>query len=159
MKNCMVLVLLLLGMLSIKAQGGGVVPLFSDCGLTYFYDANGNRILRTIVPCVGGGSNKPQTASGQTSGISQSDTSVLASLEIVVIAPNPTKGPFNLSCNQDLDNANVTILDMNGKVMSQTTVSGRNVPLDISNLSPGSYEVIVTTKSNTTVKGLVKSKD
>ncbi len=124
-----------------------------DCGLTYFYDPAGNRILRMIVPC--------EPPSGKTSNPTakspESGDSTLATFQIVLIAPNPTAGTFKVMCNQDLDNANVSVLDMNGKVMSQTIVNGREVPLDISHLSPGSYIVVVTSKGAVTSKTVVKT--
>lgn len=134
---------------------GQSTPLL-DCGLTYFYDASGNRVVRMIVPCDGGGTGRLRdtTQTTQTTGVS-SDT--LGAFQIVLIAPNPTGGPFKVTCNQDLINADVAIIDLQGRIVSQITVSGREVPLDISHLAAGTYEVVVTTDYGRTGKSIVKN--
>ncbi len=134
------------------------IPLI-DCGLTYFYDASGNRIIRMVVPCGGGGTGRlrdtTQTAnSDEITGLKE-DT--LGDFQIVLMAPNPTGGPFKVTCNQDLVDADVSISDLQGRVVSQTTVSGREVPLDISHLAAGSYSVVVTTQYGRTGKSIVKA--
>ena len=129
-----------------------------DCGLTYFYDAAGNRILRMVVQCgAGTGRHTDTSATVAITTDIHSDTTTLGKFEIVLMAPNPTGGPFHITCNQDLDNANVTIIDLTGQVVSQTTVSGREVPMDISHLAPGTYQVIVTTSNSATAKSIVKT--
>ena len=147
-----ILIMFLAGWASCNAQS------LVDCGLTYFYDAAGNRILRMVVQCGSGTGRHTDTATAiATTRDIHSDTTTLGKFEIVLMAPNPTGGPFHITCNQDLDNSNVTIIDLTGQVVSQTTVSGREVPMDISHLAPGTYQVIVTTSSNTTAKSIVKT--
>ena len=137
-----------------------------NCGIQYFYDAAGNRILRMEVNCQtttnGGGTGSTKelhdsTLSNLPDSNLQSDNNVLATIQIVMMAPNPTGGPFNITCNQILTNAVVTIVDMSGQIASQSTVNGMTIPMDISNLNPGAYTVIVTSNGSIpTAKTLIK---
>ena len=91
-----------------KAQS---TPLF-DCGLTYFYDAGGNRILRMVVPCGDpSGKTSDSTLTSSNDKKQHTDSTTLASFQIVMIAPNPTAGRIDISCNQNLNNASVTVLE------------------------------------------------
>jgi len=136
-----------------KAQTSSLV----DCGLTYYYDAAGNRILRMVVPCSESSKSLLDSTLAASKQQGLKDSATLAAFQIVMIAPNPTAGPFNVTCNQVLNNANVTIVDMNGQVVSQSTVSGSTIPMDISRLAPGAYTVIVNSNgSQPTAKTLIK---
>jgi hypothetical protein len=149
----MLLMFTVIGCTFCKAQSN-LVPNPFDCGLTYFYDAAGNRILRMVVPC-GSHSHHPDSTDVSQSSASVSDT--VGIFQIVLLSPNPTQGPFHITCNQDLNNANVTVTDLMGKTVSQTTVSGRDVPMDISHLAPGTYQVIVLSNGAVTAKNIVKT--
>jgi hypothetical protein len=123
--------------------------------MTYFYDATGNRILRMVVTCDNDHNRRADTTQTAENTKNQlKDSSTIGSFEIVLLAPNPTVGPFHVTCNQDLVNATVTVIDLTGNVVSQTTVNGRDVPMDISHLAPGTYQVIVANGSKTTDKDL-----
>jgi hypothetical protein len=131
-----------------------------NCGLQYSYDAAGNRILRATIPCAQngsntGGSHNSMKTNRDTSAVT-TDSTVLATFQIVMIAPNPTAGPFTIACNQDLNNASVTIVDMNGQTVSQFTANGRSIPMDISKLSSGSYTVTVRSNGVPTSATLIK---
>ena len=132
------------------------IPAF-DCGLTYFYDATGKRVVRMIVPCDGGGTGRLRdtTQTAQVTTGMKDDT--VGGFQIVLISPNPTGGPFKVTCNQELVNADVAIIDLQGRTVSETTVSGKEVPLDISHLAAGTYQVVVTTDYGGTGKSIVKN--
>jgi hypothetical protein len=139
---------------SAKAQTISLV----DCGLTYFYDGVGNRVLRMIVPC-GQPSGKIADTSQTAANTKEmhTDSNTLAIFQIVMIAPNPTAGPLNITCNQNMNNANVIVMDMNGKIVSQTTANGSSIQMDISHLVPGAYNVVVTSNGTPTAKTILKT--
>lgn len=139
-----------------SATSAQSIPLL-DCGLTYFYDASGNRVVRMIVPCQGGGTGRMRdtTETAKVSTGLSSDT--VGDFQIVLISPNPTGGPFRVTCNENLANADVTIIDIQGRVVSETNVSGKEVSFDISHLAVGTYQVIVTTDHGRTGKNIVKN--
>jgi len=140
----------------VKAQSTSLI----NCGIQYFYDAAGNRILRMAIPCEppgntgNNGTKSLSIGSDTTAGVK--DSSVLATFQIVMINPNPTAGPFNITCNQVLNNAVVSITDLNGQVVSQSIANGTSIQMDISNLTPGVYTVVVTSNGTPTTKTLVK---
>ncbi|MBS1595571.1 MAG: T9SS type A sorting domain-containing protein [Bacteroidetes bacterium] len=96
-----------------------------------------------------------QTANEDPSTGLKDDT--LSDFQIILMAPNPTGGPFKVTCNQELVNAVVSITDLQGRTVSLATVSGSEVPLDISHLAAGTYEVVVTTSYGRTGKSIVKA--
>jgi hypothetical protein len=142
----------------ITPSGGTGGPPIIDCGMLYYYDNAGNRILRMYVPCRVVKEDKTQDST-QTANNAKglfTDSSTLATFQIVMINPNPTAGPFNITCNQVLNNAGVTVVDLNGQVVSQSVANGTNIQMDISQLTPGVYTVTVTSNGTPTSKTLVK---
>jgi hypothetical protein len=57
------------------------------------------------------------------------------------IYPNPSKGAFTVLLSQISENTNLTITDMNGKVVHKTNLSAIESKVDISNLEKGVYFV------------------
>ena len=125
-----------------------------DCGISYYYDAAGNRILRLVPRCAPEHGKSDTTQRNTTATLT--DSSTLATFQIVMINPNPTAGPFNITCNQNLTNAGVTVLDINGQILSQTIANGTFIQMDISRLVPGTYTVVVTSNGTPTSKQLIK---
>jgi hypothetical protein len=77
--------------------------------------------------------------------------------EKIRIYPNPTKGIFNIS-PAEAENfpMDVTVQDMNGKVILEKTCKGKKeYQLDLSSVPDGSYNVIIKTNHGSLVRKLV----
>ncbi len=61
----------------------------------------------------------------------------------VTLYPNPSKGSFTISLEQEVSDANLTITDMNGKALYTTRISGATANIDLGNIAPGVYLVQV----------------
>ena len=66
----------------------------------------------------------------------------------VNIFPNPIQDSFNLEVSPDLLGSIVTITDLNGKVVHQSTVSEFMITIDAAHLSTGTYELRISNESD-----------
>jgi len=64
----------------------------------------------------------------------------------IVIYPNPSHGRITVSCKNDP--VKITILDLRGRMFSQTQNPGKTATLNIENLISGLYLIRVTFKNN-----------
>ncbi len=136
-------------------QGVQLNPL-TDCGLTYGYDAAGNRTFRVVVEC-GHSSHKTDETDGLNYGQPpHTDQDTLISQIEVSLFPNPTSGPFTLSFNQMIDYLEIVIVNSNGQIVRKEKTSGQQIPVDISGLSAGVYHVRLYTTKETFSKIVVK---
>lgn len=111
--------------------------------IEYGYDNAGNRILRQVYVM--------RPASSQKS--AATDPSVpledkAGEFEFTLF-PNPTKDVLNISVNDlflEEESKEVTVLDLNGKMLAKQKMQDRVTNLDFSSYTPGSYIVRVTTK-------------
>lgn len=56
------------------------------------------------------------------------------------ISPNPSNGIFNIQTSQTIENANISVLDLNGRIVHQSKVENlKNVALDLNLLQNGVY--------------------
>jgi hypothetical protein len=69
------------------------------------------------------------------------------------IYPNPSKGIFNISIQED---ANVTVNDILGKVIYTNKVKAGNNTIDISNYQSGMYLLNITNENGSATKKLMK---
>lgn len=113
----------------VVAQSG--IPV-GTCGLQYTYDAGGNMIERSYV-C-----NNSTTAL-QESRIAIHKYSTTTFQGIDAIYPNPTNGRFSIRMLQPLQQAVVTLIDVQGKALQTKEVSGTQIQMDISSLASGVY--------------------
>jgi hypothetical protein len=149
-----ILILLTVCFLSIHIVNAQEAPPIGGCILTYSYDAAGNRVQR-MNDCRGTGNESGKSAPKGVDSTGSTSSSV-DSFQIITIAPNPTGGPITITCNQNMTNASVSILDMNGQVVSQAKANGWSFPMDISSLPPASYIVVVTSNGNRTARTIIK---
>ncbi|MFM1914910.1 MAG: hypothetical protein RLZZ531_579 [Bacteroidota bacterium] len=61
----------------------------------------------------------------------------------VDIVPNPSNGSFSLSFDSEMTDVIVQITDMSGKALFQSNMSGSSIPLNQTQLKPGTYLVHV----------------
>ena len=85
----------------------------------------------------------------------------MASVNKLNVYPNPTAGVLNVEYTADKGNAQVTVLDLSGRVVmtqSHTNVSGQNnMQLDLSKVAKGAYMLNVQTEgSNNQVRVVVE---
>lgn len=74
-------------------------------------------------------------------------------ISAVSIFPNPSSNYFTLSSNYTSnDKATLKVTDVNGRLLLQTNITSSSQRVDISQLQPGTYIVVVT--SNNMVKNL-----
>jgi extracellular elastinolytic metalloproteinase len=76
--------------------------------------------------------------------------------QLFSIFPNPASGSFMISLNNDASESALTIFDMMGRAVFETTLSaGRKEHTIALNLSKGVYAVRVTTERIEAIKKLV----
>jgi hypothetical protein len=118
------------------------------CGLTYYYDAVGNRIQRIAVSDCGEGRMLVIADTATKDSTSQRLTEGLY--------PNPTSGAVSVVFNNPVSEAQVSIMDNLGRQLYTATVSGTNIPLDISQYNDGIYLIVVRTGGNSYKSKVVK---
>lgn len=74
----------------------------------------------------------------------------------IVIAPNPANDFVNVSINNVTENTKVSILSVDGKVLSTQNVDGVTTRLDLSKYPAGIYLVRLSTATGSTINRVVK---
>lgn len=91
--------------------------------------------------------------------INVSTTSSIGRLEElfdVIVYPNPASGIVNVSSENDLQNANATIYDLQGRsIRTYSELSGKNVALDIKGISSGTYMLVLDSQGHKGAKRLI----
>ncbi|MEO8234338.1 MAG: T9SS type A sorting domain-containing protein [Flavobacterium sp.] len=75
------------------------------------------------------------------------------------IYPNPSNGIITISSSSNLSDANARIVDLRGRIIldkKPIVLNPNNLQIDISNLSQGSYFLILENDKNRTVKQIIK---
>ncbi len=75
------------------------------------------------------------------------------------IYPNPTRDHINIVANTDLNSVQTKVIDLRGRTMSDkkpAVLNSNNIQVDISNLSQGTYFLIIENSENRTVKKIIK---
>ena len=124
------------------------LPL-NTCGIVNTYDASGNRLKRVYF-CNNGVDPYPTKAAQQTTKTTEEFQSVDA------LYPNPTTGRFFVTFSKALNNAAVSLTDVNGKVIKQFKASGYKVDFDLSMFAAGVYFVMINDAGNIISKKVVK---
>lgn len=121
-----------------KAQG--LQP--GECAIMFTYDAAGNLIQREFY-CNTTGSVIYRTADSSAMETKEDQSKVTKEelVKVNAIMPNPTTGKFTVRLFKPLDNADVMLLDVNGKVMVKRRESGNTLDFDVSAQPAGMYLV------------------
>ena len=112
------------------------------CGLTYSYDAAGNRIQRIVTADCDPGHRMMVVT----------DTTTIDSIKEglkEILFPNPTTGQVSVVFNTPVAEAQITVTDNLGRQLYSTTASGTSIPLDISRFAEGLYFILVRAQGNT----------
>ncbi len=150
------LLLILFSEIAIAQTGQG------NCVIKYDYDMAGNRVKR-FESC-GGSSGNKMTNPNETQTLDEDETvnEPLAQLtdddlDIAVLFPNPTSSNCIVSLNKPVSNATLSLYANQGKLVYSERINGKDLPLDLSGLSSGTYIVIVSTENKSVNKTVVKN--
>lgn len=139
------------------------LPL-NTCGIVHIYDASGNRIKRVYF-CNNG---NPYPARMQSLPSKSSEFQKLDSLYSVfnsknvefqaidALYPNPSTGKFFITFSKPLYNATVSVIDVNGRTVSEFQASGNKIDFNLSSLSGGIYFIKINDSGNIISKKVVK---
>ena len=104
------------------------------------YDAAGNRISRqggcSIVPDPGDNPN-----SGESPVVRQIQQEEINEQLLISLFPNPSTGIFTIKSNQDLLGSNITVIDIQGKVVLKEKLFDYSI--DLSSYPVGVYQVVL----------------
>ena len=78
------------------------------------------------------------------------------SLNELSIYPNPVVNELTINLPSNIKNADVRIVDVTGRTISNNNVTINNNKLDVSHLAQGVYIVEIKTEKGTTSKKLIK---
>lgn len=133
------------------------------CKIKYDYDNAGNRIAR-YEWCPGGvngpGGNKAEEIAEASQNEEVLEATQMHSgddLEVAVLFPNPTSSTCIVSLNKEVTSATLTLIDNQGKKVHTMRVSGKDIPLDLSGFTSGTYFVIIRTETRTVNKIVMKN--
>jgi hypothetical protein len=130
------------------------LPLGS-CGIVCTYDASGNR-LRRLYYCNNGGAYPMKGNSVENAKASQNVTNKEEFSEVDALYPNPTTGVFFITFSKILENAQIVITDVKGKVVQKLIGNGIKLTVDLSAVASGVYFVRIEDNGLTIVKKVIK---
>ena len=80
-----------------------------------------------------------------------------AILEGITLFPNPASDVLNINLNSNLQRADVSLVDITGKVVYTNSYKNVNeLQINTSDFATGMYQVVIATELGTTVKRVVK---
>lgn len=135
-----------------EIQAQGLQP--GECAIMFTYDAAGNLTQREFFCNNTSGVIYRTSPDGKTQKdstkkindikkgtIGEIKTDPEEIIKVNAIMPNPTTGQFMVRLGEPLNNANVSLLDANGKVLEKRRQSGNTLHFDISFQPSGMYFV------------------
>ena len=138
---------------------GQQLPI-GTCGIVNVYDATGNRTKRVYF-CNNGIDPYPQRSELFTDikKDNKTDEAVKETKEyqfVDALYPNPTTGRFFVTFSSSLNRAVISIMDNNGRMLSQFNASGYNVNFDLSPYPVGMYYVRIRQNNLVITKKVIK---
>jgi|SRR6478736_1064512 hypothetical protein len=121
----------------------------NTCGIVNIYDATGNRTKRVYF-CNLGIDPYPTKKADQQAGVTEEFQYVDA------LYPNPTTGKFFIEFSKELNNVDVYIIDVSGKMIKRSKGNGNKLDFDLSNVAAGVYFVRITDGKNVVTKKIIK---
>jgi len=70
--------------------------------------------------------------------------------------PNPTTGKFFIEFSKALNNVDVYIIDVSGKMIKRSKGNGYKLDFDLSNVAAGVYFIRITDGKNVVTKKVIK---
>lgn len=136
------------------------LPLGS-CGIVYIHDAAGNR-TRRLYYCNNGGpypsfTNLDSAKLFPTENVlTKEEMKNIEFQPVDALYPNPTTGIFYVTFSKSLTNANISLVDMNGKTVQQYKASGIKLTCNLSALAAGIYFVKIEENGKSITKKVIK---
>lgn len=140
------------------------LPL-NTCGIVHIYDASGNRTKRVYF-CNNGSNPYPARMLGLQAKSTESQKSDslgsvfdLKNVEfqaIDALYPNPSTGKFFITFSKTLHNATISVIDINGKKVSEFQASGNKIDFNLSYFAAGIYFIKINDSGNIISKKVVK---
>ena len=130
-------------------------PTFPNSITTFYIDPNPYNCLPNHITAMNATDlAKPICASGNSNGCSVAGINQIVDVSSQVnIYPNPMQNNFVIGTN-NTDKQNVQITDVSGKQVLSQIING-TTSIDISNLSPGVYNLSLTSSQSVANKRLV----
>lgn len=157
-KTFIILILIISSFIDVVAQQ---IPLGS-CGFVYIHDAAGNR-TRRVYFCNNSTDPYPTKPGRDSSNFvtvnEQFTKDELQNMEfqpVDALYPNPTSGIFYITFSKSLSNANITLVDMNGKTVQRYKASGIKLTCDLSAVAAGIYFVKIEENGKIITKKVIK---
>lgn len=143
--------------LNLKAQG--LLP--GECGIMFTYDATGSLTQRQFI-CNNSGSTMYRTTGDNKNKADSINLDIEKSeakekiIKVNAITPNPTTGRFTVTLSSPLQNANVVLVDINGRAIENKKQSGSTLDFDISARPSGIYFVRIENEGKVVTFKVVK---
>jgi len=133
-----------------------------SCAIHFEYDNAGNRTSRLRICTV---DNPPPAGKTDEFAIAEEAPAEENNdwqkqedhLQITVLFPNPTSALCIVSLSRHVSNALLTLYDSQGRLVRHERVSGKDLRLDLSKLTPGTYFVNVRQDHEAVSKPVVKN--
>jgi hypothetical protein len=150
------LIFLLAIFLSVTSLVAQQLPV-GTCGVVNMYDAAGNRTRRVYL-CNNGSVAYPlqQSANTQDKDEVIKKNEIAIAQEVDALFPNPTTGKFFVTFSKLLINANVSITDNTGKVLTQFKGNGSQLEFDLSPFAAGMYFIRIEENGKWITKKVIK---
>lgn len=152
-KTFIVLILIIFSCIDAVAQQ---IPLGS-CGIVYIHDAAGNR-TRRVYFCNNGVDPYPTFApyAKNETPFTKEEMKNMEFQPVDALYPNPTSGIFYITFSKSLSNANISLIDVNGKIVQQYKASGIKLTCNLSALAAGIYFVKIEENGKIITKKVIK---
>ena len=152
MKRLIFLTLVFISITSIKS--------FCQSTIYYRYDQSGNRTARDIVlnPPKGDGNDSQQYAEKKEDITNEEVFSERIGKTSILIYPNPTSGQIVVDIEglEESSTDYINLIDQSGRLLLTTKPVSINNRLDLSNLKPGIYFMVINLKSGITRWNIIK---
>ena len=134
----------------------------TGCGISYYYDFKGNRVLRQFnclveCPCP----QMPDCNCNQSSRIAKKTTIIKDSVAeaSIKIYPNPTLEKFSIEFAENDIKAQVTVVSSLGQQITTQLVTCKRVEYSLYGLAAGTYYILVNKNNQITKYKVVKIND
>ena len=125
--------------------------------VSFSYDANGNRIARTLLFQRGDGKGRGDTEHTAAAPLLATATDTLAGLELALY-PNPTDGQFSVGVGNAVEGTRLeaVLCTPAGAVISRKTLAGESIGFDLSGHAAGVYLLRIEDGSETRIWKVIK---
>jgi len=133
------------------------------CGIVYIHDAAGNR-TRRVYFCNNGIDTYPQRTvqpvitnnPKETPVFTEKELATMEVFEVDALYPNPTSGIINIAFSKALQNADISIIDINGRVLQLFKASGLKISCNLSSFAAGTYFIRIAGKGQMISKKIIR---